>query len=705
MAWWRKKNTKIFGVDVELAIKRSHLMNGIPLVLTRCVDTIEKEALTLEGIYRRVGDLGHVERIMKQYDTGKDPDIVQVDPFVLTSLLKKYFTLLPEPITSFELYFDFITAKKSKNREDKVKGVRELVMKLPEKNKLVLYFLLQHLVRVSKHSDQNKMSVQSLSIVFGPTLFRSTDNSSTRLFADAGHLGGCVEIMISNFDQVFDFMMPNQQMSVRQDEEIIKLMGPTSPSAATMRTSLPKESRIDKRATTYMNAKADNNIIKLNRDQRRIMSTRVGLNFVELSAQFYKEDQGNSKHVANISIPMPTSLNNYTQHNNTIQSPPKDAKLTNQFRARRMTKIMQLHQTNQLHAKLNQFDADANHSEELILLPRGDAPLPESPSTPPLSNLVNHPEDNKDGKASIPEDVEPHADVNQVLSDTVNLALLELTSLCETSFNDAWLTQVVVFDQWKKDPVLITSPQPETAAEQDSSEFNVFDARMSVKMIINQNIEQVDQESFDRELHSIRIDCDHPLQGVTARINLQKMRMGILTDNDVESVEGASPQDLKTERNLLKGELSRFDRYYQRERKCAVPKVVKLELKPLYDRYKKIVSSLHNVIKNEQPPSSSGVVVPINIVRVEKSLSGVVSPITPTYINYKVKPEHEEEYHRAKKRKHELKKKLHQYQDDFLKKNGRKINSKLDRKPIEKELEEYKKLKKVLSEMDSYARV
>uniref|UniRef100_A0A8C7C9B1 Rho GTPase activating protein 27 n=1 Tax=Neovison vison TaxID=452646 RepID=A0A8C7C9B1_NEOVI len=50
--------------------------------------------------------------------------------------------------------------------------VRDLVRSLPAPNHDTLRLLFQHLCRVIEHGDQNRMSVQSVAIVFGPTLLR-----------------------------------------------------------------------------------------------------------------------------------------------------------------------------------------------------------------------------------------------------------------------------------------------------------------------------------------------------------------------------------------------------------------------------------------------------------------------------------------------------------------------------------------------------
>ena len=105
------KSKKVFGVPLEEAIEKSSINNGLPIVLTRCVDYLERTAIKHEGIYRRSGNQKTVEDLIKIYDMGKDPDLEEYDPFVISGLLKRYFTLIPDPITSFDLYDKFLAAQ------------------------------------------------------------------------------------------------------------------------------------------------------------------------------------------------------------------------------------------------------------------------------------------------------------------------------------------------------------------------------------------------------------------------------------------------------------------------------------------------------------------------------------------------------------------------------------------------------------------
>ncbi|NP_001372321.1 rho GTPase-activating protein 27 isoform m [Homo sapiens] len=94
------------------------------------------------------------------------------DVHVITGALKLFFRELPEPLFPFSHFRQFIAAIKLQDQARRSRCVRDLVRSLPAPNHDTLRMLFQHLCRVIEHGEQNRMSVQSVAIVFGPTLLR-----------------------------------------------------------------------------------------------------------------------------------------------------------------------------------------------------------------------------------------------------------------------------------------------------------------------------------------------------------------------------------------------------------------------------------------------------------------------------------------------------------------------------------------------------
>ncbi|NWU93289.1 RHG27 protein, partial [Upupa epops] len=94
------------------------------------------------------------------------------DVHVVTGALKLFFRELPEPLIPFSHFDKFITAIKMLDPTRKGRSVRELVSSLPPAHHDTMKVLFRHLCRVIEFREENRMSVQSIAIVFGPTLLR-----------------------------------------------------------------------------------------------------------------------------------------------------------------------------------------------------------------------------------------------------------------------------------------------------------------------------------------------------------------------------------------------------------------------------------------------------------------------------------------------------------------------------------------------------
>lgn len=205
--------------------------------------------IDVEGIYRVSGIKSSVEGIIKLYDEGKDPDLSTYDPYVITGMLKRYLTLVPEPIMTYNLYEPFLAAASSlllffsqfctevKDKAEKRKKIRDLVEQLPELNKRILAYIARHLKNVSDHKDENKMGPNNLAIVFGPSMFRTTDDSPIRMLTDAPLLSGCVQTFLLEYDYIF----------LGKEPEPIVPATPVAPTAPTDGSPHDKQSAIDKR--------------------------------------------------------------------------------------------------------------------------------------------------------------------------------------------------------------------------------------------------------------------------------------------------------------------------------------------------------------------------------------------------------------------------------------------------------------------------
>lgn len=162
----------VFGVTLPLALERSRCHDGveIPLVVRECIMHIEETGLSTEGIYKISGIKSKVQHVRRLYNQRDSVSLSDYDLPVATSLLKLFFRELPETLLTSKLLSKFEEA--SGIRDVAARGVElsSLMKQLPACNFQLLSWIIKHLLSVSMHEKQNKMSLQSISQVFSQPL-------------------------------------------------------------------------------------------------------------------------------------------------------------------------------------------------------------------------------------------------------------------------------------------------------------------------------------------------------------------------------------------------------------------------------------------------------------------------------------------------------------------------------------------------------
>eukprot|EP01080_Neovahlkampfia_damariscottae_P001559 gene1559-12684_t len=203
MGIFSKKKKGMFATPLAKVVQASKEENQIPLPLLRCITHIENVGMNMEGIYRVSGSYKQMADIQQLYDKGLDPDLTKYDRYVITGVIKKFFALLPEPVMTFKLYDPFLRAQAKRSERDRVIEIKKLVQQLPKEHFIVLNYIITHLKKISGEYDVTKMSVQNLAIVYGPTLFRSIDESPTKILCDSPLLSGAVANLITYHEYIF----------------------------------------------------------------------------------------------------------------------------------------------------------------------------------------------------------------------------------------------------------------------------------------------------------------------------------------------------------------------------------------------------------------------------------------------------------------------------------------------------------------------
>ncbi|GIZ03446.1 rho GTPase-activating protein 15 [Caerostris extrusa] len=193
----------VFGCHLETLCAREN--RKVPKFVSTCIEVIEDKELTADGLYRASGNLSQVQKIrihVNQDDYSCLTD--EEDVHVLTGALKMFFREMKEPLFPFNMFDKFLNAIALPDASSKLEALKKLVHKMPEPNHETLRVLLEHLLRVTEYHKQNRMQVQNLAIVFGPTLMWP-EQVSANIALDMMHQNRIVEFLLLEYNAIFNF--------------------------------------------------------------------------------------------------------------------------------------------------------------------------------------------------------------------------------------------------------------------------------------------------------------------------------------------------------------------------------------------------------------------------------------------------------------------------------------------------------------------
>ncbi|XP_022104697.1 unconventional myosin-IXa-like, partial [Acanthaster planci] len=173
-----KVTGKVIGARLETLVTAD---SNIPMVLEHCLSIIELKGLFTEGIYRRPGPEAKVKELKHLINTEPDLDQIDLDNcnmLVIAQVVKSFFREMPEPLLTFELYEEFLRAVEIPDHRGRLLSLQDTINKLPTANFDLFERLVFHLARVCLYENYNRMSPNSLSIVFAPCVLKSPKQMS-----------------------------------------------------------------------------------------------------------------------------------------------------------------------------------------------------------------------------------------------------------------------------------------------------------------------------------------------------------------------------------------------------------------------------------------------------------------------------------------------------------------------------------------------
>eukprot|EP00761_Pharyngomonas_kirbyi_P000919 gb/GECH01000920.1/.p1 GENE.gb/GECH01000920.1/~~gb/GECH01000920.1/.p1 ORF type:complete len:682 (+),score=206.72 gb/GECH01000920.1/:1-2046(+) len=651
-----KKNKAIFGEPLDDVLKRTK--TTIPLPLQRGVDYVQDKGMHVEGLYRVSGNQKKINDLQKEYDRGEDPDLSRYGLFVVSGMIKNFFSLLPEPLMTYSRYDKWMEAQKIKDTNQKLSTIKNLVWQLPENNRRVLAFLISHLNRVTGNKIKNKMTVQNLAIVFGPTLFRSTDDTPLKIISDTPSITSLVMHFMLEYNYIFNKNVEEPEMAMAKflEEENSRQKAHFAKAEATLEAQT---------------AENDGNASLKEEEED-------------------KNDQDDSD------IPMKQSSEDGANVNaNGHVTTDSANEVIGDFVQERLT------------SETNYSGADTENqkrlsSEQKERLAEDFGPVESEPS--PVVSRSRRP---RPGLKSV---------IDRRRITVGNQKKLSMNTLGGTgdgdySFDDLAKANAS-YEQESNDNNDDKKDDDEKDHRKENENENTQDEE--------QDITNMSNDQFQSVLHAVDVGLDQPLEGVQRRISLQRRRQGRSYD-----ISNMSYDQVQQEKSLVKRELRNYDKLFAQKYGREPNKNEKEPLRPLYHRYKQLKREIpdgNNSTNNNTHVSSSNdnnrsdkqkkkpFTPQLDIAKAQSmsqqngsnSTSANDDLITP---RDQIKSDtsggtSSPVYKALKAYKRSLWVKLHDFQEEFEAKNGRKVMYRSDREPMEQEYTVYKKLRSLIQDYD-----
>lgn len=164
---WQKgvASTDVFGAPIEATVERQQSNKPVPQILINCVDYLILSGLKSPDLFKTQGNKNVIQQLVAMFNQDPDAALPELaNPINVAALTKYYIASLPEPLITFDLYYEVKGARAS------IPAMRNILKKLPIINYMTLEFVTALFLRVSKKSAINKMDARSLSMEMAPVM-------------------------------------------------------------------------------------------------------------------------------------------------------------------------------------------------------------------------------------------------------------------------------------------------------------------------------------------------------------------------------------------------------------------------------------------------------------------------------------------------------------------------------------------------------
>lgn len=188
-----------FGVKLQQILHNYKCV--IPPVVEITVEYLRKNALEVEGIFRRSANATILKDVQRRFNQGENVDFNEIDDVHIAAVaLKTFLRDLQEPLLTYDLFQPVVRLHTLEEDRQLIEVQRLFREELPKENYIVLKYIIHFLTQVNQYSDTNKMNSVNLAIVFGPNLLWPKGQAN---LSSIGHLNSFAAYLIDNYTQLF----------------------------------------------------------------------------------------------------------------------------------------------------------------------------------------------------------------------------------------------------------------------------------------------------------------------------------------------------------------------------------------------------------------------------------------------------------------------------------------------------------------------
>lgn len=148
---------------------------NVPVIVDKCINFVYIHGSMSEGIYRKSGSENSILKLMSAFRS--DAFNVEItrneyNEHDVANVLKRFMRDLPERLIG-KLSESFICVSELTTATEKITLYKELLVRLSVIERETLKKIVSHLAFISSQKTKNKMSIQNLTMIWGPTLMQS----------------------------------------------------------------------------------------------------------------------------------------------------------------------------------------------------------------------------------------------------------------------------------------------------------------------------------------------------------------------------------------------------------------------------------------------------------------------------------------------------------------------------------------------------